>query len=251
MSFRVKYSPRFQYEAPIDPPLVPSAYDDEFESSVLDPSWERFGAPNGFNDVDPIVPFTTFAGGGSRWSLNGIQPEGRPSWYMIQTDSASNATIRKPINVETECFIWSRMSFGYLNAGQTNNNSNVRIGFIEPTSNDQVYLSLNESDTNTVQLEFATNISTIPVSVAVTNNVGGAGLTKGQAGHVVGIQKLGTTYHAWMQTAAGNWLWAASVVYTGVAPTAAYLNTNSITTSPGNWIVGFDFFRFKSGRYLP
>jgi hypothetical protein len=250
MSFRVRHSPRFQREDPIDQLLVRSAHDDEFDNDVLDPSWIRTGSGT-FDDVTPISPFTSFTGTGSRWSLNGVQSGGRPSWYTVQIDVPGVPTIRKPIAFPTDCFIWTRISFSYLNAGQTNNDSTMAMVFIEPTSNDQIYIHLNESDTNTVQVEFARIFGGVGASIAVTNNVGGAGTTKGQVGHVVGIQKLGTVYHAWVMSAAGNWLHVGSATHTGVAPTHAQLAANSATTSPGNWIVGFDFFRFRTGRLLP
>jgi len=247
MSFRTRPGPRFEQEVPIDPPLVPSPYDDEFESDILDPSWSRIGS---FDDVTPISPAASFTGTGARWSLNGLPaPNARPSWYMIQADPATNCTLRKPIAYPSEYFIWTRMSFRYLNAGQTNNDSNIRMGIVEPASFHYVDIALNESDGNTVQVEFSYNQGT-PTTVAINNNVGGAGLTKGQVIHAVGIQCLSGTYHGWAMNAAGNWQWIGSQVYAGNTLTHVDLRHQTVTASD-NAIGGFDFLRFKAGRHLP
>lgn len=141
------------------------------------------------------------------------------------------------------------MSFRYLNAGQTNNDSNIRLLVIEPVSGHYLDIALNESDSNTVQVEFAYNQGT-PTTIAVTNNVGGAGLTRGQVGHIVGIQRLSGTYHGWFMNAAGNWQWVGSQVYAGNAPTHVDLRHQTVTAT-NNAIGGFDFIRFKAGRFLP
>lgn len=247
MSFLIARSPRLERADPVDRPLIPSAYDDEFESNVLDGSWTRVGI---WDDVNAIDPGASFNNTGTRWSLNGsVAGTGRRSWMMLQADPTWNNTIRKAITYPSEYFIWARLSFNYLNAGQVNNDSNIRLNIGEPVSGHYIDIALNESDGNTVQVEFSYNQGT-PTTIALSNNVGGIGNTGGQAGHIVGIQRLSGTYHGWFMSAAGNWIWMGSQVYTGNAPTHADLRFQT-TTAANNAIGGFDFIRYKAGRFLP
>ncbi len=249
MSYRTRHSPRIQREDPTDRPLIPNANDDEFEADTLDPSWSRFGNWNNVNAIDPGASFSTT---GSRWSLNGL-PAGaaaRRSWFMVQADANTNQGIRKPITFPSEYFIWSRASFNYLNAGQTNNDYSCRLMISELVSGHYIDIALNESDANTVQTEFSYNQG-VPTGIGATNNVGGAGATQGQASHTVGIQCLSGTYHGWVLSSTGNWIWMGSQVFTGTAPTHANLIFTTVGNTPSNAIGGFDFLRFKAGRYLP
>jgi hypothetical protein len=258
MSFRVKPSPRFQREDPIDLPLTRHVYDDEFESTVLDPSWTRFGNAGpglGFDDVTPIDPAATFASGGTRWSLHGAPaPNARPSWYLLQTDPTTIAGIEKTVVLPSEYFAWARFSFAYRNSGQTNNDGTAQLDIMSgagPAYAEGVSIYLNESDANTVQVEAFRWNASVGTSIGTTNNVGGAGLTRGQVMHTVGIQAIGTTYHYWIMNAAGNWQWVGTTTHATALNLARLRVYSAVATSPGNVVIGIDFFRFKEGRFLP
>ena len=258
MSFRLARSPVLQREDPVDPPLVPNAYDDEFENTVLDPNWIRFGTAGpglGFDDVTPIDPATTFASGGTRWSLHGTPaPNARPSWYMLQTSADTVAGIEKLVTFPSDYFAWARFSFAYRNASQVNNDGTAQLDLMlgaGPAYVEGVSLYLNESDTNTVQIEALRWNASVGTSIALTNNAGGAGLTRGQVAHTVGIQALGTVYHYWMLTSAGNWQWLGTTTHATALDRVRLRVFSASATAPGNVVTGIDFFRFKSGRYLP
>lgn len=249
MSFRLSSGPVFQRADPIDPPLVPGIYDDEFESTTLDPSWTRVGT---FNDVDPIDPALGFASGGTRWSLHGAPaPTARRSWYMLQTETATVPQIQKLVTFPSECFVWSRMSFGYRNAGQANDDGTAHITLSDGGSLNALAIYLTETDANAVYARVLRAVAGVTTTIATMDNVGGAGLTIGQAAHTVGIQKIGTTYYFWLLTAAGNWMNMGSTTFAPTLTTAILRAYASSTAVPGNVIVGFDFFRFKDGRTLP
>lgn len=250
MSFRTRYSPRFQREDPTDSPLIRSIYDDEFDSTILDPSWTRVGA---FDDVNPIDPAAGFSSGGTRWSLHGSPaPNARPSWYMLQTDTTSVAEVEKLVTFPSEFFAWSRMSFAYRNAGQANNDGTAHLSLkFGAGLTDLVTIYLNECDANTVQVEVIRIVAGASTSIATTTSMGGAGLTQGQVGHTVGIQGLGTTFHFWLMSAAGNWLYIGNTTYSVGLDRASLRAFSAASTSPGNVVTCFDFFRFKAGRHLP
>lgn len=246
MSFRIKHSPRFQREDPIDPPLTRHAYDDEFELGSLDPAWTRAGT---FDDISALDPAASFASGGCRTSFS------KSSWLRFQpaADQPNSAIqISKPITFPTDCFVWVRASFSFRNSAQTNDDASVAFGIFDTLSLlNGVYMYMNESNANTVKLEAWKLTAGVGAAQGATDNVGGAGLSKGQVIHSVGIQKLGTTYHYWALNASGNWLWIATTTHVTTMGTIVLFCGNASSASPGNAVIGYDFFRFKTGMYLP
>ncbi len=249
MSRNIKSSPRFRLVDIIDPPLIRGQYDDEFDSDVLDPSWTPQIAGDGTN---PIDPWTQRASGGWRWSLNNQSNGGvisRPSWFLAQPTPADNCTLNKTVSLPTECFVWARMSFGFRNAGQTNNEMNIVLQLVDNTISG-VYINLNEMNTNVASATSASITNGTGTELARSGNIGGAP-GEGQPAHVVGIQKINTTYHFWVMSSAGNWIWMNSTT-SGVTVTLARISIIALATgAPGNLIGGVDFFRIKNGRYLP
>lgn len=255
MSYLITPGPSIQAASPIDPPLVASAYDDEFDGTTLDPSWTKLGTYDNSNRINPYLGFTS---GGCRTSLNGSLPIGtsgyiRNSWMFFQPDSTQSAvSIQKLITLPSECFVWVRMCFAFRNSSQTDNDATVGFGFHDSTGFDNaVDVDLNESDASTVQLQVTSWTSGTASIVANSNNIGGANVAVGQFAHTVGIQKLNTTYHFWALSAAGNWLHIGSTTHATTFDRVKLFANNATNGAPGNMVMGFDFFRFKTGRYLP
>jgi hypothetical protein len=68
--------------------------------------------------------------------------------------------------------------------------------------------------------------------------------SQGQALEYCAIHKIGTTYHGWVGTAAGNWIYMGSFSF---SPTLAHVGIfirNQTTTLPGLGVMGVDFIRF-------
>ena len=250
MSRLVSHSPWLQLADVVDPPLTPSAYDDEFESTVLDAGWTRLGT---FDDSTVIDPYASFSAVGARWSHNSVPSGvGKPSWYMIQpADTMGEVNIYKAITFPNEFFAYARMSFCQRNATQTDNDALVLMRIEKASDSDGVYICLNESDANTIQLEAVVRSGGSPTVVANTNNVGGAAVCQGQHGQVVGIQRLTSTWHFWALAVSGNWVHLGSTTYSGSIDRVRIGAAVASTASPGNLIMGIDFFRYRDGRILP
>lgn len=246
MSRLITASPVLELADPIDPPLTPSAFDDEFNTNTLDASWTRVGS---FDDVNAISAFATVNGTGNRWSMNGVQANGRKSWLMLQADLSSGARYRKPITFPSEYVVIVRMSACINNVGQSNNDGDVTLSLLDPsTGTDTLNISVNEADSNIAQIEFAQIVSGVTTNIGLSNNIGGASNAVGQCAHAVAIQRISATYHGWAMSAAGNWLYMGSSNYAGTAPTHAQF---SISSAVNSYIGGIDYFRYRAGRFLP
>lgn len=243
MSRRVSEAPYAPQPSILAPPAVPSAFDDEFDASTLNPAWTRTGT---FDDVTSIDVNSTFSGT-IRSSLTY-----RRSWYMLQPGNGDFAVISKPVTLATNCFIWARASLTTRLASQTNNDGACVLSLsVGASFVNSVNMYLNEADANTTQAQFDTLTSNVVSVAGTTNNVGGANIAIGQSLHTVGILKIDTTYHGWVLSASGNWLWVASATH-ATSFTHVMLGAGvASAATPGNSIMGFDFFRYLAGSVLP
>lgn len=235
-----------------DLPASPSAWDDEFSSASLDPKWTVAADTGTFDNSSAIDAYAGFATG-HRSSYNNY----RKSWYMFQPAPTGMIFLQQAITFPTDCFIWARGSFGYRYSTQPNNDHSIGLllgqlvsGTISTTN--QVYCLLNESDANTVQSQgggVTSGADTSSVSVDVGTQAADQCLT--QHFEFFGIQKLGTTYHSFVATATGNWFHLRSFVFAGTVDNLAIRIGAVGTTNPGNMILGIDFVRIVTGKFLP
>jgi hypothetical protein len=234
-----------------DPPAVPHAYDDEFDSVSLDPKWTRAGGT--FDDITPIDPYASFASG-HRTSHNGY----RPSWWMVQGSTAQTVLLYQSVVLPTDCFMWARCSFNFRYSAVTNNDTDVELGLWEdvagsPSANNRVYMHLNETDANTIQAQGGRVTASVDASTLTRNLGPQAPGTDSlcQTACYIGIQKIGTTYHTMLAQPNGNWTILASQVHAGTLTYLMINLTNVSSAAPGNMIMGCDFVRFLVGRALP
>ncbi len=228
-----------------DPPSVAHAYDDEFESSTLDASWTTSSA-----FVTGIDPYAAFAAGSTRVEIH----TRRPSWIMFQPPgNATTSYIQKSITLATDCFVWCRGGFSQRNAvSPVANDFNVTmiLSTAVPDANNSLNFSINISATGITRAQFQRVAAGVGTTVASTVDkyVASADIQEIEA---IGLQKLGTTYHAWafgphMALYLGNTTFASTI---GTILLGA---TNASTVAPGNMIMGYDFVRFvNSAVFLP
>jgi hypothetical protein len=223
-------------------PTSPSQWDDEFESTALDPKWTRVGV---FSQVSSLDPFDVTNSATHFESMN----RHRRSWLMVQPGIVAAATQGYEQDLSTlpsECFIWARVS------------ANTRGSVVD--GDGEIFLRLYNTTTPAVavlvNLDAFTNIrqSLFIDQLSGSTNRGRIQNYRAEGFPIeyVGIQKLTNTYHGWVAPASGNWVWMNSAGPAGVALDRVRLAVNNaVVTSPGRMIVGVDFFRVLAGRTLP
>lgn len=228
-------------------PTTAHALDLEFDSSTLPAAWtlSPFGVATG---IDPYAQFST--ANTFRYSINGY----RPGWFMAQPSNeavyyyALTASYAAPTNV----FVWSRMSYLMKKGapGTTNNQAGVALVLYKASdpANNQVTLFFNESDAGVGhEIDFQRWDAG-----SFAGTVHGTTTTNPIPYECVGIQKLGTTYHAWAMTSGGMWLHIGSTTATFTVDSVGIRIADAGTGAPGNAILGVDFIRFiESATQLP
>jgi len=231
------------------PPDQPHAEDDEFTGDTLS-GWT--GVQNVADGVAGSFSYgaidsydTSFNSGNVvRVNVNGLT---RPSWALIQTPAVyKQFVIYKAITVPTNLLIWSRMKFNNR-LSYVADDTVVALEFIDsvagvPTTNGRVSLYLNESDPGTVQAQSMT-YSSGGTAGGIVNSTDVD--SQGQALEYVAIHKIGSTFHTWIGTSAGNWIWMNS--YSGLDFTPDMVGISVVNLSvaaPGVSVVGVDFVRF-------
>lgn len=245
MSFAIRPGPYIPPSYLEDPPLVPNENDDEFDDLALGAAWTRVGTFDDVNAIDPYAGFST----GARSSYNAW----RKSWIMIQPSSnGSLAGYRRLLTLPTDCFVWHRSSFTFRLASQANNDGTLTMSLsTDDVLTDAVQISLNETDASVARTHATKITAGSSTSIGAGGNIGGGSTGEAQPFCFTGIQKLGTTYHFFAAPEQGAWQWMGSTTHSSTFTRVLLLAGNTVQTAPGNIVMGFDFFRFKSGKYLP
>lgn len=228
------------------PPMNPHPQDDEFVGGNLD-DWGVYnftgGAPAsfGFNEIDAYD--TTFTSGNILRVANNTY---RPSWLMMQPHSGSQTFfVYKAYTLPTNLLMWARMRFNMNLTSIINNDNYMFLQFMTdagggvPGNNNRVTLFLNEPDGGTTQAQ-SQYTTTSTAGIVTTTNV----VAQGQALEYVAIHKIGSTWHMWVGTNAGNWIWMTSYSL-GFTPDMVGFGTQNVSgSSPGPGVHGIDFIRF-------
>lgn len=238
------------------PPASPNALNDEFEESTLS-GWT--GVQNTTDGVagsfsyGTVDPYDTSFNSGNVVRVN-VNDAIRPSWALVQVPGSNKQfEIYKAISVPTNLLIWARIKFN-SRATVVDNDSGCALAFVDsvggvPTLNGKIRLFLNESDPGTIQAQS----ETISSGGAITGIVATTDVdTQGQALEYAAIHKIGNTYHTWVGTSSGNWIWMNS--YSGLDYTPDMVSIygyNSSVSAPGAVVVGYDFVRFlETDKFL-
>jgi len=217
------------------PPETPHAYDEEFDSTTLDPAWTwgEWGA------------FSTVAGTPDVYGANPTDQTyslaQRPSWLRVQPVPGSGGSLSRSITCPTNFLVWARCSFQL----DTNIAANeIAVGILIGDGVDSVVLYLNENDSGQTQAQFGP-------SATETTDVD----AKGQALEYVVLHKVGSTIHGWVGTES-NWIYMGSAAASWTPNTVMVHwwsggTANNIAAGDAPWIVGCDFIRFIETDKFP
>ena len=229
------------------PPATPHVLDDEFDADTL----SGWGVKNitdgvvGSFSYGTVDAYDTSFNSGNVVRVNANEAA-RRSWAQVQVPATGKAySIYKSTALPTNLLVFARMKFN-IRLGELSNDATLGLELVEATAGEPAYNSrvsilLNESDTTTQAQTQVQNSGGGFGSSVVSTNVD----SQGQALEYVAIHKVGTTYHLWVGTASGNWIWMTSYGSLDFTPDMAVLVfTNSSITAPGVKVCSVDFVRF-------
>lgn len=226
-------------------PRVPHAYDDEFEDAALAGAWSESTTPAG-----SIDPYSSPAAAVVRREVHGW----RKSCYAVQPASGTTQFLDKPITFPANCFVWSRMTFGYRYGG-TSNDATMGMELCADAgggtrdADNKLSLFLQESD-STLQFQIDRTQGGSNSVLLTTSNQGATG--QGQLYEYAGIQKIGSTYHLWVFTGNGQMFHMLTTTLSFTPGIITFRFGNTSTLAPGASIMTLDFVRFKaSAVFLP
>lgn len=225
-------------------PATPHAFDDEFENTVLDPSWINPSA-GGLDTVTPIDPYTTITPGRVH-----IHTSHRRSWLTSQyyTD-----WFQRSWTLPTNFLMWARMRFDRRGSKATGNQQ-LSIGITATTAGlrsttNAMYLALSEYNSGE-RVVFDKFTSGAYSEIGATD---GSLATRVKCIEYVMIHKVGSTFHGWCMGQSGEKIYIGSTTFAGdetLDRIGFALGGNA--TIPGSPIQGIDFFRVvESATYLP
>jgi hypothetical protein len=230
-------------------PATAHSEDDEFDSSTIDSAWEVY------NHVDDVVGSlssgvdaydTTFNSG---YVIRANAHEAtRRSWMLLQAPGPGNVeyyTVAKQMTIPTNLLAMARMKFSQRHSVDDDQEHVVGLGFFQDSGTHADWansvLSLLSSRSATEERALAyKRVSDSGSDVTNTTDVD----EQGQALEYVAIHKIGTTYHCWVGTAAGNWIYMGAKTHATTMGYVGFLIANKSTTTPGPLVVGVDFIRF-------
>lgn len=232
-----------------DRPIVPSQYDDEFDSTALDPAWSQIGA--GGWSAGGIDPYSGFVGGAARYELH---TDRRPSWIMVQPpNDGTGYELRKTIAPAGDFFIYARASFDIRSNLTQNSESAVflQISTDPWDNNNRVYIKLGPDGANRNPAGFYRVVGGVLTQLSTTAQEY-SGSTGMQGITTIGITRRANTFDGWVFGASGQGIWMGSTVV-AIAPGMVSLQfVTTMNTTPGNKICGVDFFRYRDGKeWLP
>jgi hypothetical protein len=234
------------------PPETANSNDDEFDSSTLDTSWVIYDGDTGAAGTissDEVNIYDTSFTTGSAVRINANTPE-RRSWALIQPPGKAASgfpnqfALNKAYTLPTNVLIWARLKFAQR-ITQTNDDHGIGIAIADTSGglwDEANFLAVyvNESDVNTVQGQATKVDATVLTTVGNTTDID----AQGQALEYAAIHKLGSTYHFWVGTAAGNWIYLGNTTISFTPDRVGIVFSNVSATSPGSMILGCDFIRF-------
>lgn len=231
------------------PPETPHAQDDEFDQSTLGSEWYNWSGPSAafgtlsYDTVD-VYDSSFTAGDALRITVN---PDTRRSWALLQPPNDRWMFLGKALTVPTNVLVMARLKFlHFYNTSTTNFDRNIALWFMadssgNPDPNNRVNMYLNDINSNTIRSIFFKTSGGVDTDLQGTTNT----QQQGQALEYVAIQKLGTTYHGWVGTAAGNWIWLGSFTQSTTMAHVGVFMSNATVDKPAVGCFGVDFIRFK------
>ena len=226
-------------------PIVSDSRDDEFDGTSLSPSWVTYDAGTSLPATLSANTVNTYDTAFSGTST--IRVTVQDSWVNLQTPGNSiYFGLSKAVTIGTNVLVYARIKVNIKTTGtHTNSDYTIGMGLFQNIGgiadwNNNVLCYMNSPNTNNIQAQSQRHVGGVLTVNLVSDNVGRSGSPL----EYVAIHKIGTTYHNWVGTASGNWLYMGS---TTTALTMAYIGfiiANATTATPGVGVVGVDFVRF-------
>ena len=215
------------------------ASDNEFDEVTLG-GWSHSNTIGGACD-----PYSSFDAGDTKFTHSG-------SWAVFQPPADTTINfLYTPMSIPTNLFVWARMRCAQKYSG-VDGDFTLGLGIGTSTAGvpDRVGradLFINECDDGTIQIQ-----ASVTGGVSYDPIMNDRDWGRGQAFEYVGIHKIGTYYHFWVYTSAGQGLYVGGSNST-MSPDVIYiLYSNATSSTPGNMIMGVDFVRFvESATYSP
>jgi hypothetical protein len=230
------------------PPSSASSDDDEFDGASIDGDWavrnDTDGAAGSFglNQIDAYD--TSFNSGNVlRAVINGSY---RPSWLLVQPPNTKTFWVHKSYSPGTNALVVARMKFNQYSGALDSNDRTVGFRLTQdtgglPDADNSVEITLNESD-STTQAQKIKYVLGSGSDIVNSDDV----VAQGQPLEYIALHKLNTTYHGWVGTSSGNWIWLGTTNFTGTIAHVSLLFSSQQASKPGVGIFGIDFIRFYS-----
>jgi hypothetical protein len=168
----------------------------------------------------------------------------RRSWCLLQPWATGKSFfLGKDIGtVPTNLLIVARLKFDQYYQSMTASDRIILLGMFrdsggKPSSGGYAMSSLNNSTAGVVRGRFTVSGGSTNYTTDVDS--------QGQALEYCAVHKIGTTYHGWIGTAGGNWIYMGSSVYaTYSLPHVGIYVWIATQDKPGGGVFGVDFIRF-------
>lgn len=225
-------------------PVSPHPWDEEFDGSVLGSEWYAYvNSSMGNIEYNTVDIYDTTHTSGTTVRLN-MSPLTRKSWGIIQPPNTW-VMLGRALTLPTNLLVVTRLRFTQSIGSANNYDGQCGLSLLSdtggnPDTNNNVRLYLNLNYSNVIAAHKSSIIGGSYGNGSDSSNTG----AEGQALEYAAIHKLGTTYHFWVGTASGNWIWMGSIT-TGLTfehvVIVAYASQNN---NPGVSTIGVDFIRF-------
>ena len=229
-------------------PVYPHELDEEFDSNELGSEWYCYSSDT--SDYGELIEgavdvydqgYVNVTGDTIRYTLNPIH---RRSWLFLQPENQANVTMGRLYTPPDNVVVIARMKFNLRDTVTVNPDRSCAMWLSadsggEPDWSNRIAVYLNYAANGNTYSLFAEVEGGTPTTTNTTDTQ-----LEGQALEYVAIHKKGTTYHGYVGTASGNWIWMGSLSF---APTTAHLELYVRTESldkPGVGVFGIDFIRF-------
>lgn len=230
------------------PPENPHSYNEEFDQSTLDSAWYNYSgqsADYGTISYDTVDPYDAsyITGDELRVTLN---PDTRRSWALMQPPNSRWMYLGRIYTFPTNVLIVARMKFlHFYNTSTSDSDRNIAIWLMsdsagKPDPANRVNMYLNDINSNTIRPVCFKTVGGSDTDVTSATNTA----QQGQAIEYVAVHKIGTTYHGWVGTASGNWIWMGSFTHSTTMAHVGIFMSNSTINKPGVGCFGIDFIRF-------
>jgi hypothetical protein len=228
------------------PPTVAHANDQEFNGGGLPSPWTTDFTISG-SSIDLAA---SFASGNPRLDV-GV----KRSWVRLQApgDSTRYYVYRDFGGGELpNGTYWARLFAPYRFGAPTQADSEISLTFAadsggSPDMNELIRLYHAEKDASMVQPSFDRTVGGADAVTAQLSD--GEGF--GQHMEYVAVVKTGSVFDGYVASRGGNWVRLGTFTHPSTLVYVGFMFENIVTSTPGNAIVGFDFFRYRSDGQLP